>query len=91
MKGTSFSATAPMRLTPPSSTKPVKTAITTPETQGLMPKAVSRAPAMLLDWTMLPIPKPASPPKIAKAAPSQRQRLPKPFLMAYMGPPTCSP
>ncbi|SST13039.1 Uncharacterised protein [Acinetobacter baumannii] len=45
---------------------------------------------MLLTWTMLPIPKPASPPNSAKAAPSQAQRLPRPFLMAYIGPPTCS-
>ena len=46
---------------------------------------------MLLSWTMLPMPKPASPPNSAKAPPSQAQRLPRPFLIAYIGPPTCSP
>ena len=73
MNGTSFSATAPMRLTPPSSTKPVSTIITTPDTQGETPKPERSTSAMLLDCTMLPMPKPAMPPNTAKAAPSQRQ------------------
>ncbi len=91
MKGTTFSATAPIRLIPPRITAPVKTVITMPLIHVSMPKAFSTALAIPLAWTMLPIPKPASPPKMAKAVPSHCQCFPSPFLMANIGPPACSP
>ena len=75
MKGTSHSATAPMRRMPPSTTAPVSTMSTMPVIQVSTPKALCTALAMPLAWTMLPMPKPASPPKIAKAVPSQRHCL----------------
>ena len=40
---------------------------------------------------MLPMPKPASPPNTAKAVAIQRQFLPRPFRIAYIGPPASSP
>ena len=89
--GTSFSATAPMRLMPPSSTKPVSRVRTTPVIHAGTPKLALTTSAMLFDCTMLPMPKPASPPNSANAAPSQRQFRPSPFLIANIGPPTCSP
>ena len=91
MNGTSFSATAPMRLMPPISTKPVSAASTTPVIQCDTPKLAFITSAIEFDCTMLPMPKPAMPPKIAKAAPSQRQCGPRPFLMANIGPPMFSP
>src|SRR5690606_2115815 len=89
--GTSFSATAPMRLMPPSTTAPVSSMSTAPVIQGSTPKALCIALEMPLAWTMLPMPKPASPPKTANAPASQPQRLPRPLRMAYIGPPACSP
>ena len=44
MKGTSLSATAPIRLTPPSRTNLVSTAMTTPDTHRSMPNAASNCP-----------------------------------------------
>ncbi len=91
MKGTSDAATLPMRLMPPRITRPTMAIETTPVIHIGTPKVVSMAWAMLLTCTMLPMPKPASPPKMANAPPSQSHFLPRPFLMAYIGPPTCSP
>ncbi len=91
MNGTSQLATAEMRLMPPRITAPVSTASTMPVTDGATPNDVCIAAAMLFDCTMLPMPKPATPPNTAKAVPSHAQRLPRPFLIAYIGPPTKRP
>ncbi|MNF88521.1 hypothetical protein D3C84_710180 [compost metagenome] len=91
MNGTSEAATLPIRLMPPRITRPVMTMVATPVTQDGIAKLASRAEAMLFTWTMLPMPKPARPPKMAKALPSHSHFLPRPFLIAYIGPPTCSP
>ena len=88
MAGTSFSATAPMRVMPPSTTAPVSTARPRPVIQLSRPKAVCMADAIPLDCTMEPMPKPARPPKMANSVPSHFHLLPRPFLMAYIGPPT---
>lgn len=80
-----------MRLMPPRTTSPVSTVRIAPVIQVLRPKAFSIALAMPLACTMLPMPKPAKPPKSAKAVPSQCQCRPRPFLIAYIGPPACSP
>ncbi len=91
MKGTNAAATLPIRLMPPRMTSPTTTMVANPVTQSGTLNVVCSAWAMLLTCTMLPMPKPASPPKMAKAPPSQSHFLPRPFLMAYIGPPTCSP
>ena len=91
MNGTSQFATAEMRLIPPSITAPVSTASTIPVTDGAIPNEVFMAAAMLFDCTMLPMPKPATPPKMANVVPSHAQPLPRPFLIAYIGPPTKRP
>ncbi|MNY16046.1 hypothetical protein D3C86_1492910 [compost metagenome] len=81
----------PMRRMPPRITRPTSTMLTTPVSQAGTPKVLERACAMLLTWTMLPMPKPAKPPNSAKAPPSHIHLRPRPFLIAYIGPPTCSP
>ena len=80
-----------MRLMPPSSTKPVSAASTMPVSQCGTAKLEFIASAIEFDCTMLPMPKPARPPKSAKATPSHFQCAPRPFLIAYIGPPICSP
>ena len=77
-----------MRWMPPSTTAAVSAATTRPVIQVSRPKAPCMAEEMPLACTMAPIPKPAKPPNTAKAVASQRQRGPRPFLIAYMGPPT---
>ena len=57
----------------------------------LTPNEVCIAAAMLFACTMLPMPKPASPPNSAKTVPSHAQRLPSPLRIAYIGPPTQRP
>ncbi len=88
MIGTSQFATAEMRWMPPRITAAVSTSRTTPVAVLLQPNDVCMAAAMLFACTMLPMPKPASPPNTANTVPSHAQRLPRPFLMAYIGPPT---
>src|SRR5690554_7233 len=56
--------------------------------QAGMAKETVRLAAMLLTCTILSMPKLARPPNKAKQAPSQAHLRPKPFLIAYMGPPT---
>ena len=70
-----------MRLMPPSSTTPAKTAITTPLNHRGMPKASRAAWATELAWTVLPIPKPARKPNRAKAVAIQSHFGPRPSLM----------
>src|SRR5918993_2887763 len=91
MVGTSASATRPIRLMPPRITSPVRAVRNRPVIHVGAPNEACITAVMLLAWTILPMPKPAIPPKIAKAVPSQAHFVPSPFLMAYIGPPMCSP
>ena len=71
----------PMRLTPPRMTMATTMASTMPVIRGLTLNRPLMAPAISLDWAMLPMPKEARPPRMAKMTASHFQFLPRPFLM----------
>ena len=81
MSGTSLPETAPMRLTPPRITTASNMKMTAAVSFGEIPKAVASDPEMALLCVMLPMPKQAIPPKMAKAVPIHVHFGPRPFLM----------
>ena len=91
MNGTSFSVTAPRRLTPPKRTMAVRAARMMPRTKltvfwpskegSKATNTVLMAEVMLPTWTALPMPKAARAAKIQKMTDSHFQFLPRPFLM----------
>ena len=91
MTGTSFSATAPMRLMPPKRITPISAAIATPNTKfssfrspsaaGMKASMASfREPTMELTCDILPMPKEAMAAKTQNRMPTHCQCLLRPFL-----------
>ena len=91
MKGTSLPATWPTRETPPMMTVPASSSNPRAVTQTGMPNVPARLALMALACTMAPVPMHAIMQKMQKSVPIQVQRLPRPFLMKYMAPPTQLP
>ena len=89
MKGTSFSHTLAMDLTPPRITRPVRTVMTAPEITGEIPNVFSTMFVMELPCVPLPIPKQAKPANSANRMPSHFCF--RPLSRAYIGPPIIPP
>ena len=74
---------------PPKIIASASAAVTAPTVQTGRPKALSSAPAMELDWVMLPMPRDAPTANRANTVPSAPPaRRPKAASSTYMGPPT---
>ena len=71
MKGTSLPATAPTRLTPPTSTMPAKKSRPSAVPHSGTCTVLARFTLMELAWTMAPMPKQAIIPNTAKDVASQ--------------------
>ena len=81
MSGTIFSAVTAIRLMPPRVTAPTSNTRVSPVAQVGTPKPLTTDWASVLDCTMLPIPKAASPARKAYNTASQRHCAPSPFSM----------
>jgi hypothetical protein len=79
MMGTTFSVKAAMRPMPPKNTNAASAEMITPMSSGGREKAVWKASAMELDWTMLPMNPSAMMMEMEKKAASFL--LPRPFEM----------
>ena len=99
MKGTSFSQTLVMDLTPPNMTTATNTAMMSDTTHlGIMGKFPHMMPVIADDWTAEPVPSVATTAKAAKrTAPSLAQKGTEPSgrlnarSQAYMAPPSICP
>ena len=89
MKGTSFSHTRLITLTPPRITTAVSRVITRPLAHTGTPKVVCTTSLMAWLCTVLPAPRVANTVNTAKITASHFQ--PRPRSMVYMGPPTTAP